>query len=138
MSQAIGIIGAAATAALAYVLGLRRDRHEKLRDEQIRSATDFCRLLMEYSGAQLRRRTEEIRRTARAAEDEAIALAVRTSRAAVWSSYFHVMLVVDDPEATQLARAALDSAVSIRRAGDGLAPEPAYEASKDLAEDVRD
>lgn len=138
MSQVIGIFGAVAAAVIAYALGLRRDRRQKLREEQIRSATDFCRLLMEYSGAQLRRRTEEIRRTSKAAEDEAIAQAVRTTRANVWSSYFHVMLVVDDPEAIQLARAALDSAVSIKRAGEGLAPGEAYEESKRVAEQVRD
>ncbi len=134
MAQALGIAGAIVAAVVAYGLGVLRDRQQKLREEQIRSATEFCRLLMEYSGAQLRRRTEEIRKEE---PDEKVARAVRDARAQVWASYFHVMLVVDDLRAIELAKEALDCAVSIRVAGTSTDESVDYKAAKDRAELVR-
>lgn len=133
MAEAISVVGVALAAALAYLLGLDRDRRAQLRTEQISSTTEFCRLLMEYSGVQLRRRTDELKD---GKEDEDVVKAVRASRAAVWAAYFHVVLVIDDQEAADLCRAALETAVSIDKDG-GPEDGDGYELAKRRAEQVR-
>lgn len=133
MAQAISVLGVALAAALAYVLGLDRDRRAHLRAQQITSATEFCRLLMEYSGLQMRRRTDEVKG---AAEDDDVVKALRSSRAAVWAAYFHVVLVIDDREAALLSRAALETASSVDKPG-GPDDGDAYALAKSRADQVR-
>lgn len=138
MEQVVTVAGVALAAVLAYIFGVRRDRDAALHQSKVAAVTDFCQALMEYSGAQLRRRTEEIESGLEKGESlsEAV-LAVRRSRTAAWAAYFHVLLVIDDAKAAELGLDALNKAVEIRRVSKGAPDAVALADAKRTAAEVR-